>query len=456
MSLYDYANGDPINYFDPDGRFFKKLFKKVGNFFKKAAKVVKKVVKKVGKFVKKYWKPILTIAVAVVVTIYAPQFSSIAWKQAMAVGGLAGAASGATSAALNGGSVKDVLKGAVVGGLRGAVSAGITYGVASGIEGVSNFELHNAFADGYDTLTHAVKVASNGVSGGITSEIFGGDFVDGMVGGAVSAGISPLTAHMTELGGGYEMGAYGVAALGGGLGAVATGGDFEMGAVSGLFTFAFNQNGKVRRNRKVNSGSFLETASTAIDFIPIAGNVKSGIETLFGYNPITFNRLSASERSLSAIGVIGGGYTKGGSKLYKAYQGASNAIPASTRLVGAGDRLGDAAKWVKPIEGTFDVVVHGSENAFHVLHKNQWVEINHRSLATFVKKQGYTGGDVRLISCSSGACSNGVAQNLSNKLGADVAAPSNTIWIHPNGKLTIGDSATQNTGVWNIFTAGGN
>ncbi len=135
----------------------------------------------------------------------------------------------------------------------------------------------------------------------------------------------------------------------------------------------------------------------------------------------------------------------------KKHRRKKSCVAASARL---GDDLAEAASWVKPQKGVFDVVVHGSSDAFHVLHNGKWVKMNHRSLATFMKKQGYSGGPVRLLSCGTGSCPTGVAQNLSNKIGAEVTAPSDTLWIHRNGNLTIGNSPTSNTGVWNTFTPG--
>ena len=131
-------------------------------------------------------------------------------------------------------------------------------------------------------------------------------------------------------------------------------------------------------------------------------------------------------------------------------------MAAGTELIGKGDKLAQAAKWIKPQKGVYDVVVHGSADAFHVLHNGKWVRVNHRSLANLIRKDGWAGESIRLISCSSGACPTGVAQNLANKLGARISAPSNTLWIHPNGNLTIGSSPLKNTGIWNIFTPGGN
>ena len=69
-----------------------------------------------------------------------------------------------------------------------------------------------------------------------------------------------------------------------------------------------------------------------------------------------------------------------------------------------------------------------------------------RTLSTYLKrKSDYKGGAIRLISCETGKLNNGVVQNLANKLNVTVKAPSDTIWIHFNGKLTIGKSDRVNT-----------
>jgi RHS repeat-associated protein len=132
-----------------------------------------------------------------------------------------------------------------------------------------------------------------------------------------------------------------------------------------------------------------------------------------------------------------------------------SAIPAGANLIGTGDSLTDAVQWITPQNGAFDVVVHGTENSFDVLHNGTWVVIDQRSLATYIQNNGWNGEPIRLISCSTGASSTGIAQDLANKLGVNVTAPDNTIWIHPSGALTIGPSATINNGSWNTFIPGG-
>jgi hypothetical protein len=114
---------------------------------------------------------------------------------------------------------------------------------------------------------------------------------------------------------------------------------------------------------------------------------------------------------------------------------AEDVVAAGANLIGSGDQLGGAVGWVKPEEGFFDVLVHGSPDSFHVLHNGEWVSVDHRTLATFIQKNGWSDEAIRLLSCSSGASPTGVAQNLANKLGVTVKAPSDTLWIFRDGKL---------------------
>ena len=135
--------------------------------------------------------------------------------------------------------------------------------------------------------------------------------------------------------------------------------------------------------------------------------------------------------------------------------GLSNeAIPLNSALIGRADKLAQAKTWIKPSQGWYDVVVHGTSSSFEVLHNGEWVKVDQRRLATFMKKTGYNGENVRLISCSTGGGISPIAQDLSNKLGVEVMAPTDTLWIHPNGKMTIGPTSLEHTGSWTKFSPG--
>lgn len=130
------------------------------------------------------------------------------------------------------------------------------------------------------------------------------------------------------------------------------------------------------------------------------------------------------------------------------------AVTLARQLIGKGDRLAQAVRWIKPEAGFYDVVIHGSPNAFWVLQNGSWVSISHRSLANFLKNSGYVGGPIRLISCSTGVEATGVAKDLANKLGTTVSAPTDLIHIYPDGRLVIGPNAMTNVGTWRVFTPG--
>lgn len=113
-----------------------------------------------------------------------------------------------------------------------------------------------------------------------------------------------------------------------------------------------------------------------------------------------------------------------------------------------------AAKRISSKAGRFDVVVHSDGMSFWVrtgAKDSDWARVPASRVADFMRNNGYTGGPVRLIACSSGSCSNGAAQKLANELGAAVKAPTETVWIHPNGALTQGPKATSRQGAWVWF-----
>lgn len=130
------------------------------------------------------------------------------------------------------------------------------------------------------------------------------------------------------------------------------------------------------------------------------------------------------------------------------YDAFRDAIHGATKWVpkGEGEIFGINTLRAKPVDGYHDVIIHGSVNAdlstrnkFSVFHNGSHVEIDHCSLAKYIKKDtNYNGGPIRLLSCATGADAKGIAQDLANKLGVEVMAPSDILWAFPNGRLTIG------------------
>ncbi|MBQ6637802.1 MAG: hypothetical protein IJH82_04015 [Lachnospiraceae bacterium] len=133
----------------------------------------------------------------------------------------------------------------------------------------------------------------------------------------------------------------------------------------------------------------------------------------------------------------------------------SEVVTADSSLVGNGHgkELAIVAKRVKKEPGYTDVAIHGSPNSVSVFRKTATGEeeiiLDQRRLAKYLKHdKGYSGGKIRLLSCKTGIETGTFAQNLANKMGVVVRAPSDTLHIYPNGKMVIGPDKYTNSGHW--------
>lgn len=147
---------------------------------------------------------------------------------------------------------------------------------------------------------------------------------------------------------------------------------------------------------------------------------------------------------------MGAGYHGG----FGSTNGSKNAAPGTVKLVKTrpGDNFGTYALRAKPKEGYTDVIIHGNPDTdkVSVFHNGKWQDLDQRRLATYVKHDmGYKSGPIRLISCSTG--DKNFAQDFANKMGVKVIAPSDTVWAHSDGKLTIGPKSYINNGEWKEF-----
>lgn len=90
-------------------------------------------------------------------------------------------------------------------------------------------------------------------------------------------------------------------------------------------------------------------------------------------------------------------------------------------------------------DGKYDVVAHGNKKSIQVEHNNKNIEINSREAAKLIKnrKDYKKGKPIRLLSCNTGKLDDGFAQNLANKLGVTVYAPTDVIWARRNGEHYI-------------------
>lgn len=116
------------------------------------------------------------------------------------------------------------------------------------------------------------------------------------------------------------------------------------------------------------------------------------------------------------------------------------------------DALHAAARWIDPPSGFFDLVVHGTPEHLSLLVDGRWRRFPIEAVPEFLASQGYRGEPIRLVAC--GAGSDEVAGPLSRLVEADVLAPSDVVWLHPDGRVTVGPDAAHPTGGWRAWRGG--
>lgn len=102
---------------------------------------------------------------------------------------------------------------------------------------------------------------------------------------------------------------------------------------------------------------------------------------------------------------------------------------------------------IKPEEGWFDVVVHGTPDKFYVLHNGQWEAITHRDLYNYLKRNPAfeSASGVRLISCEAGL--KDLAENFAKKSKKNVKAANVKIGVTTDGRVV----STQGPGHWSEY-----
>lgn len=91
------------------------------------------------------------------------------------------------------------------------------------------------------------------------------------------------------------------------------------------------------------------------------------------------------------------------------------------------------------VNGQFDFIAHGTHKNIKIEHNGKDISINSRIVAKLIKnrKDYKKGQPIRLLSCNTGSGKNSFAQNLANKLGVTVYAPTKMIWAWPNGNYGV-------------------
>lgn len=137
------------------------------------------------------------------------------------------------------------------------------------------------------------------------------------------------------------------------------------------------------------------------------------------------------------------------------YRGIATASPI---FVHKQDQLYKNARYITPIEGYQDFVVHGDQFGF-AYPDGAGHEVS-RSVDEFaqdiIDSGFHKGGSIRLISCSAGKEGGIAAQGLADRLGIQILAPTKDVHVFPNGDMIVADTRREavlrvNSGVWKLF-----
>ena len=123
---------------------------------------------------------------------------------------------------------------------------------------------------------------------------------------------------------------------------------------------------------------------------------------------------------------------------------------AVSTFVNSSERLYEYAKKIEPLDDYQDIVIHGDKTGFSFKDKDD-VEsnVNVKEFADIYKESGlYKGGKIRLISCEAAAPDAFTAQWFADEMGVEVLAPTDIVWVHSDGHMTIGPDEFTNTGSW--------
>lgn len=134
------------------------------------------------------------------------------------------------------------------------------------------------------------------------------------------------------------------------------------------------------------------------------------------------------------------------------------ALPLGTEFLHHASDLAEYARHIKPIDGFQDFVLHGGKFGFENQNADQKL-LNTFPVSEFcdqIRRTGlWKGSPIRLISCETGADDAIVAQAVADTLGVEIMAPSDLVWVRPDGFITIGPDKLTNSGEWRIFTPRG-
>jgi hypothetical protein len=219
---YAYCGNDPLGHTDPSGFFSLKSALMIVAVIAISIVTAGAALAAIAPGLS-LWGGISAVATA--------SFSGItgltALQAAVIAGAAGGFAGGFAGSLLNGGSLGDAFKAGIIGGITGAISAGI----ATKIGDFAAMKGHEWFSE------YGLNHAAHGISQGLITEATGGEFRHGFYAAALTSAVAgPISRNIK----GVPLQTAAAAVVGGTASAIG-GGKFANGAVSGAFTYLFNQ-----------------------------------------------------------------------------------------------------------------------------------------------------------------------------------------------------------------------
>lgn len=110
--------------------------------------------------------------------------------------------------------------------------------------------------------------------------------------------------------------------------------------------------------------------------------------------------------------------------------------PNRVQSFGPSDQFAGNLRLTPSQVGVLDVAMHGTSDAVYLKGHNP---ARPAQLGDLIRgKPVFAEQPVRFISCHTGADAGGFAQQLADRLGAPVSAPTDLVWAHGDWALTIG------------------
>lgn len=236
-----------------------------------------------------------------------------------------------------------------------------------------------------------------------------------------------------------------VAALLGALTALAAvSGSAEVGSAETVYTYSDHPRSSVLTRAMSERGPpaydlNAETANDAVDRwsrgAPARSNGPATTTTYTYYRPALAQTTCGGRAAIEVVGDPGMACV-----VVQPLSVAANSVPRLSATFGSDGAIANMSKWAArhPEPGYYDVIGHGSPNSVAGMSADELA-------AKLAQSSG--GQNIRLLSCQTACPSGSFAQDLANKMGVRVMAPTTDIGASGSGKtLTFFDG-----GEWRWF-----